>query len=163
MTEHEPLYCTFRCDDKLFGVSILDVKEVTTETKVTEIPHAPKEVLGYVNIRGHIFLALDLRTLLSMNFHHTSALSRFVIFKNQIGPSFGIMVDEIGDIVNATASQTESFQTANGVSNSAAYGQRSHLVKKAVKLRDELLMVLDPTKFLEVVELALSQYTLRVK
>ena len=51
---------------RLFGVDILDVKEVTAETAYTRVAHAPDEVLGLVNIRGHIYLALDLRRLLGM-------------------------------------------------------------------------------------------------
>ena len=60
------LFCTFRVDGRLFGVDILDVKEVTAETTFTRVAHAPDEVLGLVNIRGHIYLALDLRRLLGM-------------------------------------------------------------------------------------------------
>ena len=62
--ENPRLFCSFRVEGKLYGVDILDVKEVTTEMMYTRIAHAPDEVLGLVNIRGHIHLALDLRRLL---------------------------------------------------------------------------------------------------
>ena len=58
------VFCTFRLDGHLYGVDVLDVKEVTTATTATPISHAPDEVMGLVNIRGQIYLALDLRRLL---------------------------------------------------------------------------------------------------
>ena len=61
--ENPPLFCTFRSADHWFGVPVEDVKEITTQTTCTRIPHAPREVAGYVNIRGHIFMALDPRAL----------------------------------------------------------------------------------------------------
>ena len=39
--ETQHLFCTFRLEGDLFGVNILDVKEVTTETSYTRIAHAP--------------------------------------------------------------------------------------------------------------------------
>ena len=85
MNESSQLYCTFRSADQWFGVPIHDVKEVTTQTTCTRIPHAPEEVAGYVNIRGHIFLALDLRRLLGLDAISTTE-DRLIIFKHECWP-----------------------------------------------------------------------------
>ena len=41
--ESQRLFCTFRVDGRLFGVDILDVKEVTAETTYTRVAHSPEE------------------------------------------------------------------------------------------------------------------------
>src|SRR4051794_22520133 len=102
------MFCTFRVNDRLFGVDILDVKEVTAETTFTRVAHATDEVLGLVNIRGHIYLALDLRRLLGMPATVVTGDSRLVLFKPSIGNAFGVVVDEIPDIQPADTNRIET-------------------------------------------------------
>ncbi len=151
MTDTNRLFCTFRLDGHLFGVDILDVKEVTTETTSSRIAHSPEEVVGLVNIRGHIYLALDLRRLLGMPPHEITVESRLVLFKPAVGPAFGVLVDEISDIHTAESHQIEAYSS----SSSDALGIKFHrvdLISAICKLPDELLVVLNPRRFLSVVE-----------
>jgi purine-binding chemotaxis protein CheW len=144
-------YCTFRSAGRWFGVPIEDVKEVTTQTTCTRIPHAPPEVAGYVNIRGHIFLALDLRRLLGFD-DKTTTENRLIIFKQIVGPAFGVLVDEIGDIVSVNANQLEPFQSD---ACEPAVGEpqgRQVVVTGVCSLPTELLVVLEPRKFLRLIE-----------
>src|SRR4051812_6026359 len=107
--ESQRLFCTFRVDGRLFGVDILDVKEVTAETTCTRVAHAPDEVLGLVNIRGHIYLALDLCRLLGMPATVVTAESRLVLFKPSVGSAFGVVVDQIGEIQAVDSKSIEVF------------------------------------------------------
>jgi len=150
MSDNVTLYCTFLSAGRLFGVPVLDVKEVTAEKRFTGIPHAPQEVLGLVNIRGHIFLALNLATLLAVRNHPTPAEAQFVIFKSSVGPAFGIVVDQVGDIVSVSDKQTEAL--ANGEQMQLHFSDRSSLVASVGKLDGQILIILDPRKFLACVE-----------
>jgi len=150
------LYCTFRVDRRLFGVPIRDVREVTTETTSTRIPHAPPEVAGYVNIRGHIHLALDLRRLLGLPAGTTGQDHRLVLFQPGVGAAFGVLVDEVGDIVTVEESESEELATSAA---DLSVAERAHLVTRLCKLPDELLAVLDPRRFLPLVEQALTQHS----
>lgn len=149
--ETSRLFCTFRVGGRLFGVDILDVKEVTTETTSTRIAHTPEEVRGLVNIRGHIYLALDLRRLLGMAGTSVTGNSRLVLFKPSVGIAFGVVVDEIGDIEAAEPTHIEDFSRHDqllAVNNL----RRVDLIDAVCKLNDELLVVLNPRRFLIVVE-----------
>jgi purine-binding chemotaxis protein CheW len=145
------LFCTFRLGGRLFGVDILDVKEVTAETTYTRVAHAPEEVLGLVNIRGHIHLALDLRRLLGMPGADLTPESRLLLFKPAVGSSFGVVVDGIGEIEAAESSRIEPFKREE---HEAATGdlQRVDLIDSLCKLGAELLVVLNPRRFLALVE-----------
>jgi purine-binding chemotaxis protein CheW len=149
--ERQRLFCTFRVDGRLFGVDILDVKEVTAETTYTRVAHAPDEVLGLVNIRGHIYLALDLRRLLGIPSTQVTNDSRLLLFKPAVGSAFGVVVDEISDIQTADSNRIEAF---TGVDHeaAAAYVNRVDLIDSVCKLAGELLVVLNPRRFLAVVE-----------
>ncbi|MHC5540927.1 chemotaxis protein CheW [Singulisphaera rosea] len=149
------LFCTFRVDDRLFGVDILDVKEVTAETNYTRVAHAPDEVLGLVNIRGHIYLALDLRRLIGLPASTVTDESRMVLFKPCVGNAFGVLVDRISEIESVSPDRIDAFTKAN---DEAAAGQarRTDLVNAVCKLDGELLVILDARRFLAVVEQKLA-------
>ena len=100
-------FCTFRIGERLFGVDILDVREINPDVTFTPIFHAPKAVKGYVNIRGQIHLILDLRLMLGHSAAEIGEMSRLVLFKPNVGDSFGILVDRIGDVLEADESLIE--------------------------------------------------------
>ena len=150
------LFCSFRIDGHLFGVDILDVKEITTETTSTHIAHAPQEVLGLVNIRGHIYLALDLRRLLGMPVTQITSESRLVLFKPAVGAAFGVVVDEISEIHTVTADRIESYPSGDHEIMTSTV-RRVDLIAAVCRLPDELLVVLNPRKFLSVVEQNLAE------
>lgn len=149
------LFCTFRLGGRLFGVDLLDVKEITAETACTRVAHAPGEVLGLVNIRGHIYLALDLRRLLGMPATVVAAESRLVLFKPSVGATFGVMVDQIADIQAADPGLIDPFARADLPVDGPGAG-RVELIESVIRLADELLVVLAPRRFLPVVERALA-------
>jgi purine-binding chemotaxis protein CheW len=154
-TNTERSFCTFRIEGRLYGVDILEVKEVTTETTSTRIAHAPDEVRGLVNIRGHIYLALDSRRLLGLPPAQITGDSRLVLFKASAGASFGIIVDAIAEIRTSTSAAIEDFASSqrSGILSNLS---RVDLISALCKLPDELLVILEPRRFLSVVEQQLT-------
>ena len=138
-------FCAFRVAGRLYGVDILDVKEVNPETGFTPVFHAPKAVRGYVNIRGRIHLILDLRRILGFEPLETDEQSRLVLFKPTVGESFGVLVDSIDDVVEVEAERIESGGLAEEEDiTSGEAGQDPHNVVTGVcRLQDTLLLILD--------------------
>jgi purine-binding chemotaxis protein CheW len=153
--ETQRLFCTFRVAGRLFGVDILEVKEITAETAHTRIAHTPDEVLGLVNIRGYIYLALDLRRLLGLPALPMTAESRLVLFKPAVGSAFGVVVDEIAEITTVATNRIEPF-TQNDHDGGALSVRTVDLVESVCKLDSALLVVLNPRRFLAVVEQKLA-------
>ena len=150
------MYCTFEAAGRLFGVPLIDIKEITDKTSCTPIPHAPESVCGYVNIRGQIILGLDLKRILDLPFNEEEQAKRLVIFKSTVGPAFGLLVDEIGEI-----EKVSRRDIAADTSNLSALMQGpSGLIKDVCKLPNQLLVVLDPRKFLPIIEKELHQPSL---
>ena len=51
---------TFQLGDELYGVNIMDVKEIVRLQNVRVIPNAPYYVEGIINLRGDIIPIIDL-------------------------------------------------------------------------------------------------------
>lgn len=153
--ETQRLFCTFRVGGRLLGVDILAVKEVTAETTFTRVAHAPDEVLGLVNIRGYIYLMLDMRRLMGLPVTALTSDSRLVLFKPSVGSAFGVMVDEISQIQTVDSSRIEAF-SRNDQEAGATNIHPVDLIDSVCKLDGELLVVLNPRRFLAVVEQKLA-------
>jgi purine-binding chemotaxis protein CheW len=155
MIENMLLFCTFRSADHWFGVPVGDVKEVTTQTTCTRIPHAPLGVAGYVNIRGHIFMALDPRALLGLE-AKTATEKRLILFKPGVGPSFGLLVDEVGEIVAVDKNQIENFGVGAHELAASASVDRANLISQVCRLPAGLLVILEPRNFVRLIEQSIS-------
>ena len=116
MKEHETIsnsegsmvtFCSFRLADRLFGVNILDVKEIGGEIRISTIHHAPKAISGYMNIRGQIHLVIDLRRVFNFDPAELSPNSRVIIFKSTVDEPFGVIVDGMDDVVTVSSERIE--------------------------------------------------------
>lgn len=144
-------YCSFWLDDKQFGIDILDVKEIDRKLSFTPIYHAPDEVKGYVNIRGQIFLVIDLRSLMGFEPMEVTPNSRVIIFKSDVGPSFGVLVDKIDDIIEVDKERIEERMAYDDESHLVAEGMKD-LIKGGCKLDTNLLVILNARRFLNAIE-----------
>ena len=144
--------CTFSIDDRLLGVDILDVKEINTETDFTPIFHAPREVRGYVNIRGQIHLILDLRLIMDLPEKPIDAKSRLVLFKPTVGDNFGALVDRIGDVMEISGGMVEDRRKADAGVPEAGDRRGLDMGGGVCKLEDGLLIILEATHLLNRVE-----------
>jgi purine-binding chemotaxis protein CheW len=141
-------YCTFRLGELLFGLEVRHVKEVSLPPPVTPVPHAPEAVVGYVNLRGHVHLVLDPKRLLGLGAVEPGPGSRLVLFKAGLGDPFGVIVDQVGEIVTLRPEQVEPRRTGDGL---AEVGRLidAGLVTGVGKPDGELLVLLDAGRFLQ--------------
>jgi len=150
-------FCTFIIYNRLFGVDILNVKEVNSQVKYVPIYHAPPEVKGYINIRGQIYLILDLQIILGFepaSAFDTTANQRIILFKSTVDEPFGIIVDRISDVVTIEIDKIEhrrSESDTRGRSSSNRIERRSTDLSDGIaKLDDQLLVILNPHTLLSI-------------
>lgn len=147
-------FCSFYLADRLFGIDITAVKEINDETHLTRINHAPAEIRGYVNIRGQIFLVLDLRHLMGMETRKTCDNTRLILFKTDFLENCGLLVDAVGDVVDVAANRIEDRRKDRSGSQSTMERRkdRSHLGAGVCKLDRQLMVILQPQNLLKYVE-----------
>ncbi|MFC1516447.1 chemotaxis protein CheW [Thermodesulfobacteriota bacterium] len=144
-------FSTFRIFDRLYGVDILDVKEINREIDITPIFHAPKEVKGYVNIRGKIYLLLDLRLILGFETKAVDDANRIVLFKPETGDSFGVLVDKIDDIVTIDEKQIENRRKKDREVPDGVERRSVDIGEGVCRLEDELLVILNARNLLKII------------
>ena len=146
-------FSTFWLSGRLFGVDILDVKEINRELKFTPIFHTPREVKGYVNIRGQIHLVLDLRLLLGFETKELDDNSCMVIFKQTVAEPFGVLVDKIGDVVEVDENDIEDrMESDESVSRDMdSLADINSFIGGVCKMQDNLLVILKARSFFKAI------------
>jgi len=139
--------CTFQVADRCCGVRIEDVKEINTETNFTHTYHAGDDILGYSNIRGQIYLIMDIRKMLGFEPGSVSDKSRVILFKDSVGENFGILVDEVRDIVSISREGVEDQERIPLVLESGSNADQ--LILAECKVGEELLVILQPRAFIK--------------
>ena len=143
-------YCTFWLSGHLFGIDIADVKEINSDSFFTPIFHAPKEVKGYVNIRGQIHLILGLRALLGFENGASNKHNRLVLLKSCVAGAFGVLVDKIGDVV--TVNDGDMEKEADSEKHIPDNVINKELIVGVCKLENNLLVILNARELLDAVE-----------
>lgn len=87
----------FKLDEKLYGVNIDQVREITRVGEISPVPKAPKYVLGVTNLRGQITTVIDLRKRLGMQPKAIDKQSRMMIIEAE-GNSEGVIVDSVVEV-----------------------------------------------------------------
>lgn len=134
-------YCTFYLDGHYFGIDVLDVQEVFRFQEMTNVPLAPAEISGLINLRGQIITAINLRLRLGIPERPADQEPMNVVVRT--GEEIvSLLVDEIGDVMDAEEDRYES--APDTIQESIR-----ELVTGVYKLNDRLLLILDTEKTME--------------
>jgi len=144
-------YCSFRLAGRLYGVNIRDVKEINTETNFTPIFHSTKEIKGYINIRGQIYLLLDLREIFGFPCKKIDESNRVVLFMAEVGELCGILVDSIEDVVTVDENLIENRRQNEREVPEGIERRAADVGEGVCKLQNELLILLDARRLVQAV------------
>ena len=132
--------CTFHLDHLWFGIAVERVQEVMSAPSITPVPLAPRGVAGRVNLRGQIVTVIDLWRRLGFRERPAAGLPAMVMVRSE-NTVVGLLVDEIGEVVEAPA---EAFEAAPANLPLESQG----LVPRVCKFPRRLLHALDLDKVL---------------
>ena len=138
----ERQYCTFYAGDMFFGVWVREVQEVLLYQDMVRVPLASPVVRGLINLRGQIVTAIDLRRRLGLPDRDDGLDPMNVVIRTDDG-AVSLLVDQIGDVVEV---DEKSFESAP----ETLHGPARDLIEGVYKLDDELLLVLDAHKAIDV-------------
>ena len=93
---------TFQLGEELYGINIMDVKEIVRVQDIRAIPNAPSYVEGIFNLRSEIIPIINLHKRFHLKKLVTSEedelLSGFVILDIE-GMKLGIIIDRISRVI----------------------------------------------------------------
>ena len=54
-------WVTFKLDDEIYGINVMQVQEVVRLPEIAPVPGAPSSVMGIINLRGNVVTVIDTR------------------------------------------------------------------------------------------------------
>lgn len=111
VTESQLEFLCFRVSDEVYGINIMDIKEIIKPREVTEVPRAPLFVPGVLSLRGTIIPIIDMRVRLGLTQKEPTGKERIVVIKNSNSFS-GLLVDEVIKVVQI---QPDDVETAPAI------------------------------------------------
>jgi purine-binding chemotaxis protein CheW len=128
--------CSVRLGDTLFGVPITHILEIVGSARPQPVPLAPAFVGGLVHYRGDVLTTVSLRQLLGLP---PKEGTQDILVLESLGGCFGLLVDSVGEVLRVSSTDFES-------NPSILDEKRRALFAGAYKLKDSLLVMLDPER-----------------
>ena len=128
--------CSVRVGATLFGIPIQHILEIVGSARPQPIPLAPGFVGGLIHYRGDVLTTVSLRHLLDLP---PQEGKQDVLVLESGGGCFGLQVDSVGEVLTVSGVDFEP--------NPSILDQRRRaLLAGAYKLKDSLLVMLDPVR-----------------
>jgi purine-binding chemotaxis protein CheW len=140
--EKDPIiqWVTFKLDNEVYGINVMQVQEVLRMTEIAPVPGAPDYVLGIINLRGNVVTVMDTRKRFGLVPTETDDQSRIIIVEAQ-GNVVGILVDSVAEVVYLRESEIE---VAPNVGND----ESSKYIQGVCSRDENLLILVDINKLL---------------
>jgi purine-binding chemotaxis protein CheW len=105
--ENNKQFATFYISDRLYGIDVMQVQEVTQTLSLTPIRMAPNFVRGLINLRGQIATAIGMRELFGLSGEAAAKAAASVVCKVN-GGLISLLVDRIGDVIEVSEDSYEN-------------------------------------------------------
>ncbi|HPY96865.1 MAG TPA: chemotaxis protein CheW [Candidatus Cloacimonadota bacterium] len=144
-------FTTFYVGKTLFGVNILQVKEINNQMKYTPVPDSADFIKGLFNLRGQIITIFDLAKRLGRHDTDIQDKTRNLILKTDVETALirssnkieeighdavGFIIDRIGDVIEVEDTDIQSAPANVGDIS-------KEFIKGVVELKDDLLIILN--------------------
>jgi purine-binding chemotaxis protein CheW len=101
-------FATFYLDERLYGIDVMEVQEVTQALSLTPIKLAPNYIKGIINLRGQIATAIGLRELFGLASPDESLGRDASLVCRVDGSLLSLLVDRIGDVIEVSVHDFEN-------------------------------------------------------
>ncbi len=99
-------YLAFNLGDEEYALDIRQISEIIKVREFTDIPRAPRFILGIISLRGVVVPIFDLRCRLNLGVSDLLPTTRIVVCRHE-DVSVGLLVDSINQVVNLVNDELE--------------------------------------------------------
>ena len=146
LSNENQLQCvTFLVGNEIYGVDVMQAKEILYLIEITEVPNTLPFMKGVIDLRGLIVPLVDTRIKFNLEPREYNEDTVIIILelKNRL---IGIIVDSVSDVLNIS---TDEIQDPEHFSNEI----ENDYVCGIVKIEDKLIIILDVNKIFSKEEL----------
>ena len=108
---HGTQYLTFRIDQEVYAIDVVNAREVIEVNALTPMPKAPAWIRGVVNLRGSVLPVLDLRRKFGLGETAASKRASVVVVEMPLDEGslqVGVLVDTALEVFEYPQSQIEA-------------------------------------------------------
>src|ERR1700733_12501215 len=106
-------YLAFTIADELYAVKIAFVAEILKPPPITEVPRAPRDVIGVMSVRGRLVTVLDLRRRFRLYEQPPDRKTR-ILLVDAGEEQIGLLVDEVLQVYRLSETEIEPAQVLGG-------------------------------------------------
>lgn len=111
-------FLTFQLEGESYAASIMDVREILKVRSLTDVPRAPRAVLGVISKRGVVLPVVDLAVLLGLRAPERRVdADQRVLVVGEGDRICGLRVDAVAEVVKLGADQVEGVPPSLGSRN----------------------------------------------
>jgi purine-binding chemotaxis protein CheW len=107
-------YLAFGLASEMYAVQIAHVAEILKPPPITEVPRAPRTIVGVISVRGKLVTVIDLR----QRFHVAEApldrRARILLADVGTGEQIGLLVDEVRQVWRLAPEEIEPAHVLGG-------------------------------------------------
>ncbi|MFT4711627.1 MAG: purine-binding chemotaxis protein CheW [Candidatus Azotimanducaceae bacterium] len=144
-------FLTFVLSDEIYGVGILQIREIIEYDNLTAVPLMPDYISGVINLRGNVVPVVNLALRLAHQPKEVGKRTSIVIIniKDYKGKSVevGIVVDIVNEVIELSDSDIAAAPTFGAKI-------RADFIQGMGKADDKLLILLDVDHVLSIEELS---------
>jgi purine-binding chemotaxis protein CheW len=141
-------YLTFSLGGEIYGINILQVKEIIGIMDITPVPQAPPYVKGVLNLRGKILPVMDLRR--KFGFEERAYDERTCIIVVEMANEAGVLlvgaiVDSVSEVTNIADGEIDPTPDLGGQ-------QDTEYIEGMAKMKGKVVILLDIARVLSFSE-----------
>ena len=144
-------YLTFMLGGKVYGLEILNIKEIIEFGEITEVPMTPDFIAGVINLRGSVVPVVDLSQRFSGKATVIAKRTSIIILEvenDDLRIEIGVMVDMVNEVLDIHRGEVEP---APSLGNKI----KTNFISGMAKVDGKLLILLDIENVLSVDEFSI--------
>ena len=98
----EQQYLTFNLADEMFGIEVVQVREILDVIKITKVPQTPDFMCGVINLRGNVVPVVDMRLKFGMTKTEKTVDTCIVVMEINVDNEttiLGVLVDSVEEVI----------------------------------------------------------------
>jgi purine-binding chemotaxis protein CheW len=146
-------FLTFRLDEEVYALDILQVREVLDYTTITKVPKMPQFMRGVINLRGGVVPVIDLRLKFGLNMSDNTVDTCIIIMEiNLDGETtlLGALADSVQEVITLDSGMIEPPPKIGTRLN-------TEFIKGMGKKNDDFIILLDIDRVFSFEELSIVQ------
>ncbi len=100
-------YIVVKIGNEQYGIDISYVDNIVRMQKITRVPKAQSYFKGIINLRGEVVPVMSIRTKMGLEDDVFTNASRIIILKIEAQGLFGVIVDEVKEVVTLGTDEIE--------------------------------------------------------